>query len=320
MRVFVTGGTGFIGSRVVRRLAAGGHQLRCLVRPRSDRRPLDEAGAECAPGDLTDGRSLSAGMAGCDAAVNIAAAYDFWVPDRSVYERVNVRGTRTMMEAALEARVRKVVHVSTAAVWGNAPWPITEQTELGAECATEYARSKRAGDRMAWGLAAAQGLPLVTIHPAAVTGPGDPKAAGRYLDRLRRGALPAQIMAGRSFSFVDVDDVAEAICRALEKPDNIGEKYIVAAENCTWRELNRMACEISGARLPLLTLPDWLTELNARAVTALADMTRRAPLLDLALDQVLIMKQGMACDGSKVVRELGVTYTPLRTTLERALA
>lgn len=319
MRVFVTGGTGFIGSRVVRRLSASGHELRCLVRPGSDRRILEEIKAERVPGDLTDGRSLAAGMAGCDAAVNIAAAYDFWVPDRGVYERVNVQGTRNVMEAAIAARVGKVVHVSTAAVWGNAPWPITERSELGAECASAYARSKRVGDQVARDLADAAGLPLVTIHPGAVTGEGDPKASGKYLDMLRRGRLPAQIMPRRPFSFVYVGDVAEAICRALEKPDNAGEKYIVVAENRTWGEVNRMACEIAGSRLPPLTLPDWLTEINARMLTALADLTGRPPLMNLALDQVLIMRQAFECDGSKAARELGLAYTPLRATLEHAL-
>ncbi|MFZ5786704.1 MAG: NAD-dependent epimerase/dehydratase family protein [Acidobacteriota bacterium] len=319
MRVFVTGGTGFIGSRTVRRLSAEGHQLRCLVRPRSDRRTLDEVKAEPAPGDVTDPHSLAAGVAGCDAVVNIAAAYDFWVPDRGVYERVNVQGMRNLMEAAIAARVRKVVHVSTAAVWGEAPWPITERSELGAACATAYARSKRVGDQVARDLADASGVPLVTIHPGAVTGEGDPKASGKYLDMLRRGRLPAQIMPSRSFSFVYVGDVAEAICRALDKPDNDGEKYIVVAENRTWGEVNRMACEIAGSRLPLLTLPDWLTELNARLLTALADLVKRPPLMNLALDQVLLMKQGLSCDGNKAARELGLAYTPLRTTLERAL-
>jgi len=320
MKVFVTGGTGFIGTRVVRRLAGTGHALRCLVREGSDRRAIDEVGAAAVPGDLTGKQSLLAGMAGCDALVNVAAFFDFWVPDRRTYERINVDGTRNVMEAALETGVAKVVHVSTAAVWGNAAWPITEQSELGAECASEYARTKRAGDRVAWELHATRGLPLVVVYPSAVIGPDDPKAAGRYVRQMARGQLPAQILVDRCFSFVDVADVAEAIARALEKPGNIGEKYLVSAENLTWGQINRMICEISGARLPGLTFPDWLTEFNARVLTALANLTKRPPLLDMALDQVQMMRQGFACDGSRAARELGFDYTPIRTALQGAVA
>ena len=116
MRVFVTGGTGFVGKSTVRRLVEDGHEVHCLVRRSSHTRELEELGCQLAYGDVTDEASVLDGMRGCDWLVHLANIYSFWEPDKSVYRRVNVDGTRNVMEAALEEGVSKVVHVSTLVV------------------------------------------------------------------------------------------------------------------------------------------------------------------------------------------------------------
>jgi dihydroflavonol-4-reductase len=113
-----------------------------------------------------------------------------------------------------------------------------------------------------------------------------------------------------------VRDVAEAIVLALEKNGNLGEKYLIVAENLTFGDINRMLSELSGAKLPGLTMPDSLTIALAHVLTGLADLTKRPPLLDLAIDQIRLMKQGFRADGSKAVRDLGLSYTPIRMALE----
>jgi len=114
VRVFVTGGTGFVGKPTVRRLVEGGHEVRCLVRRTSRPGELEELGCEFAYGDVTHKASVFEGMRRCEWMVNLANVYSFWEPDKSIYRRVNVQGTRSVMEAALEAGVCKVVHVSTS--------------------------------------------------------------------------------------------------------------------------------------------------------------------------------------------------------------
>lgn len=320
MNVFVTGGTGFIGSHVVKKLHERGHTLRCLVRDASKAGALRQDGASLVVGDVADSKAMRGAVDGCEWVVNLANLYEFWVPRRTAYTLVNVVGTRNVMTAALQAQVAKVVHVSTVAVWGNAPWPITEASSLGGKCATEYARTKRAGDAEAWELRETARLPLVIVYPAAVLGPGDPKASGRYVARLVRGQMPAQVLTKHPFSWVHVRDAAEGIVRALEKDGNIGEGYILSAENLTFGQINALVAEIAHIRLPRLTFPDWFTLVGASMATELANITKRPPMLDMAIDQMLLMKQGFRVDGTKAPRELGFAYTPIRTAIEETIA
>lgn len=320
MRVFVTGGTGFIGGHVVRLLAERGHEQRCLARNPDKVDAARAAGATIVAGDITDKASLVEGMRGCDAVVNIANLYEFWVPDPRAYALVNVEGTRNVMETALDCGVTKVVHVSTAGVWGNAAWPVTENSPPGPRCAGAYVRSKRAGDEVAWQLAESRQLPLLMVYPGAVLGPDDPKAAGRYVRNVVRGALPVQVLTGSMFPFVHVRDVAQGIVRALELDGNIGERYILVAESMTFGDINRILAEITGARLPRLTLPDWMATLGAYCATGIANLIGKPPIFDMAVDQVALMKQGLQADGSKASRELGLAYTPIRAALEEVAA
>ncbi len=316
MKIFMTGGTGFIGGRTVKRLSLTGHELRCLVRQSSKTGPLEKMGVALVQGDILDEPSLVRGMEGCDWVIDLAGNFEFWVPDRRLYDRINVEGTRNVIEAALQTRVSKIVHVSTVAVYGDAPWPIKEDSQPGMHCASRYAQTKRAGDAVAWNLYETKHAPLVVVYPGAVLGSDDPKAAGRYIRNVMTGRLPAQIVAGSTFPWVHVDDVAEGILRALENEGNIGQKYLLVGENLTFGEINRMSAELAQGRLPRLALPDWLTLIGAHFATALANVTQQPPILDMAVDQVRLMKQGFLADGSKARDELCLTYTPIRTALK----
>lgn len=320
MRVFITGGTGFVGSRVVELLRDTSHDLCCLVRDPTRAQALRDAGADTIVGDLTDKASLLEGMRNCDWVTSIANVLEFWVPDRSVYKRVNVDGTRNVLEAALETGVSKVVHVSTVAVYGDAKWPISEESRPGPKCIGEYMRSKRAGDDIAWELYRTRDLPLVMIYPGGVIGPQDPKAAGRYIRDVVNGAMPAQVVTRSVFPWVHVRDVASGIVKALEKDGNIGERYFLVAENLTFGEINRTLAEISGVKLPRITMPDWMAAFSARCATAIADLSKKPPMFNLAADQIRLMQQGFEADGSKATRELGLEYTPIRTAFEEAVA
>jgi dihydroflavonol-4-reductase len=320
MKIFITGGTGFIGTHLVKCLAQTEHELVCLARNTSDVSTLKEVGAAIAIGDVTDKESLLRGMQGCDWVVNLANLFLFWVPDERVYTDVNIQGTRNVMESALEAGISKVVHVSTAAVWGKTDWPISEQTPMGAQRASQYARTKYEGDQIAWRLHEERGLPLVMVYPSAVIGAHDPKATGRYIQNIVRRRMPAQVLTDAPFSFVYVGDVCTAILGALEKEGNIGEKYLVSGANLKFGEINHLVSEVSGVRLPIFRLPNAMTTFNARFLTALSNLIRRPPWLDLSVDQVSLMKQGFKVDGSKAERELSFRYTPIRTALEEAIA
>jgi dihydroflavonol-4-reductase len=321
MKAFVTGGTGFIGSEVVRRLAQGGHEVRCLVRPASDARRIEATGALLVRGDLGSRDSLLEGMKGCDWVIHVAAAYSFWEPDPRIYREVNVEGARNVMECALEAGVSKVVQVGTVVAWGrSAQAPVTEETPPGPVRFSEYARTKHEGELIAWRLRETKGLPLVVVMPGGVFGPGDPKATGRYIRDLVEGRMPARVFEKCPFPWVHVRDVAEGILRAAAKEGNAGEKYFLVAENLTFGQINRMISEISGARLPRMRLPAGLAMAGAHLLTAVARLTGKPPMLGMSVDQIRTMKEGLIVDGGKAARELGIRYTPIRTAIEDEIA
>jgi nucleoside-diphosphate-sugar epimerase len=224
-----------------------------------------------------------------------------------------------LAKGMLKRGIRKVILVSTVAAYGNAEWPITEKSRLGPDCPSEYARTKRAGETIAWELYKAKRLPLVVIYPGAVIGANDPKATGRYIRNIARGHLPAQIVTHSTFPFVHVKDVCEAILLALEKEGNVGEKYIVAKHNLTFGELNKMICGLAGSKPPLIKMPDPLALLTAYVLTGLANLIRKPPIWDMSIDQISLMEQGFRVNGSKAERELGLTYTRLRDGIEEAI-
>jgi dihydroflavonol-4-reductase len=321
VRVFVTGGTGFVGKPTVGRLIEGGHEVRCLLRGTSRAGELERLGCETVYGDVTDKASVLEGMAGCEWVVNLANLYSFWEPDKGLYRRVNVEGTRNVMEAALEASVYKVVHVSSFVVWGKASRrPFDEETPFGPERFTEYARSKYEGDEVVWELHRPRGLPVVVLYPGIVLGAGDPKASGRYIRDLIEGRIPGKVFEDSAFTYVHVNDVAESIARTLEKEGNVGEKYLIGNQTFTQGEYTRMVCEISGTPPPNRSIPAAAVMAMATVLTKEADLSGRPPLLGMSTDQMRNLRGGGAFEGGKSVRELGLSYTPIGVAIEEEVA
>jgi nucleoside-diphosphate-sugar epimerase len=319
MRLFLTGATGFIGQRLVRRLESTPHQLRCLVRDLERARAL-LPGAELVQGDVTDPRSVRQGLAGCETAIHLANVYSFWERDPGVYRRVNVEGTRCVLGAALEAAVSRAIHVSSAVVFGRpTQCPFTEESPPGPERFSEYAQSKCEGDQVARALRE-KGLPLVVLYPCGVLGAGDPKGSGQYLADLVRGRMPARVLEGAALTWVHVADVAEAIVRAVEKPGIEGEGYLIGREQLSFGQFNALVRELSGVSLPWLKLPDAAVMPLARLLTGLSRLTGRPPLWGLAADQVRTVQRGFCADGTKAERDLGLVYTPVREAIAEAIA
>lgn len=321
MKIFITGATGFIGTHVAERLAQTEHELRCLVRETSDIARLEKLNVIVVPGDVTDRNSLLEGMRGCDWVIDVAGLYSFWEPQKQVFTDVNVTGTRNVMESALETSIAKVVHVSTAGIYGTPEdRPFTEESPVGPDRYCAYFRTKYEGDLIAWDLYEKKGLPLVMVYPGAVLGPGDPKASGQYISNLIHRRLPATVLKNDLFTFVHVRDVAEIIVRAAEKENNTGEKYLAGNHRMSWGEANEMVSEISGVALPRLSLPTPLVMMNAALLTLIANIIKKPPLWGMATAQMKVMHAGYVFDGSKAERELGITYTPIQLALEEAIA
>ncbi|HEY82500.1 MAG TPA: NAD-dependent epimerase/dehydratase family protein [Dehalococcoidia bacterium] len=226
MLTLVTGGTGFIGQRLVKRLLERGERLRLLVRKTSNLTPFSGQPVEFAYGDVTDRPSVEAALTGCSHLYHLANVYDWWLPDYSLYYRVNVEGTRNVLEAALAAGVEKVVYTSSmVALPGASGEVFNETTPHRGYFVCEYERTKYLGEQIARELAE-KGLPVVCVLPTGVYGPGDTKVMGRLLAAYLKRRLPALINIRTNIVYVD--DVVEGHILAMER-GKVGERYLLGA-------------------------------------------------------------------------------------------
>lgn len=132
--------------------------------------------------------------------------------------------------------------------------------------------------------------------------------------------IPGRMFEGSAFTWVHVGDVAEAIARALQKEGNVGEKYLIGKHALTMGELTRMVCELSGAPVPRVRVPDPMAMATAALLTKAADLSGSPPYMGMSTDLMRNTKKGAVFDGSKAERELGVSYTPIRKPLEEEVA
>ncbi|TLN06067.1 NAD-dependent epimerase/dehydratase family protein [bacterium] len=330
LNVFITGGTGFIGSHLarrlaaeghtLRRLAAEGHTLRCLARETSRTDELRALGAEIVTAELHDRDALARAMQGCDCFFHLANLYAMWHPRPQEFEQTNVEGTRCVMEAALQAGVGKVVYLSTVAVMGKpASRPFNEEALPGPRQFSAYGRSKAAGDRLVQQLYRERGLPVVTLYPGIVLGPGDDKPSGIYIQDLIRGRVPTPIFRRSVETYASVQDVAEAMLRAAECPDSIGKRYLIGGERLDGMEYVRQICAAAGVRVPWMRLPDFIVISAAYLFTLRSNLTGNPPPWGLSVDAAWTLFHGFDFDGSRAARELDFSYTPVRQALAEAV-
>ena len=320
MTTLVTGATGFVGSAVVRALAARGHALRLLARPSSDRRNLAGLDAEVVTGDLTDAASLRRAAAGCRFVVHVAADYRLWVPDPDAMLRANVDGALAMVRAAAEAGAERIVHCSSVAALGQVGdgTPADEATPANeADFVGVYKRSKYLAERAVLDLVRRDSLPVVVVNPAAPVGPRDikPTPTGKMILDAAAGRMPAYIDTG--LNIVHVDDVAEGHVLAMEK-GRIGERYVLGGENMSLKDILGLVAEVAHRRPPSVRLPEGAVWPVAFVLEKLADLTGIAPLV--TRDHLKMARKKMFFSSAKAITELGYRPRPVRIAVEDAVA
>lgn len=314
----VTGGTGFIGAHIVRRLLGRGGRVRCLVRPGSNRSNLAGLSVEIAEGDLADRQTLRTAMEGIDTLYHCAADYRLWARRGEVF-RNNVEGTRNVLAAAADANVRRVVYTSSVAAIGLEPdgSPATEQTAVHpGDLIGEYKKSKHEAELLAR-KAAYEGLPLVIVNPSTPVGEMDikPTPTGQIIVDFLNRRMPAYVDTG--LNIIDVRDVAVGHLLAAERGVT-GQRYILGNRNMTLRELLDVLATLSGISAPRVRLPHWIPMIYAAADTAIARVTGHPPRAPL--DAVRMSRHRMFFDSTLAVRELGLPQTSVEQALDRAIA
>jgi nucleoside-diphosphate-sugar epimerase len=321
VRVFVTGGTGFIGGEVVRQLRGRGDEVVCLVRNQEKGKALADLGCELVSGDLSDEAAIRRGMEGCEAAIHAAAMYEVGIPasQRPAMYEANVTGTERVLRSALEARLSKVVHVSTVGVFGNTHRKVVDESyeHPGREFTSYYEETKLESHRIARRLIAKEGLPCVIVQPGGVYGPGDTSSIGALLDQFLSGRLPLMPFPELGICLSHVEDVAVGILLALDK-GKAGETYIISGPVTTMRDAIETVAGLTGRRAPRYAMPTALL----KALTPVGPLVGRLMGQPPNLRELISSADGVTfwATHEKASRELG--YAPrgleegLRQTLE----
>ena len=320
MKCLVTGANGFVGSKLVRELASAGYQVRAGVGSDQGLANLDGLDVERQRIDLLDPATLAKAVAGCDVAFHTAAIYSFWNRDRERIYRVNVEGTRNVLEAARRERLRRVVVTSSTA---------TLTPALGGGLGTEedvfdprrfeghYKTSKLMAENVAL-RAAAAGMPISIVHPTTVLGHGDrrPTPTGGMIVHFLQGRMKAY--ADTVLNVVDVEDVARGHRLVLEKGQP-GQRYLLGGENLAMREIVELLSELTGLPAARVRLPPRLLLVLGAFGEWWADhVSGETPLIDR--ESALHARVNRAFDSTKAREELGFDPGPARRTLARALA
>jgi dihydroflavonol-4-reductase len=319
MKALVTGGTGFVGSHLVRHLLARGHEVVCLVRATSRLENLQSLPVKLAWGDLCRIETLRLAAAGCHTVYHCAADYRLWCRDPKEMHASNVEGTRNTLQVAFDEGVRRVVYTSTVGCLGLNPdgAPGDEKTPVAFEELTgPYKRSKFLAEREAesW---ARRGLPVVIVNPSTPVGDLDtkPTPTGKMIVDFLRGRMFGYVDTG--MNLIDVDDVAEGHILAAEK-GKVGEKYILGYRNLTLKQIFELLSKLTGIPSPTRQLPHWVAEAYAKAENFWSEtILQREP--SVPLDAVRLSRHKMWFDASKAVSELGLPQGPVEHALGRAV-
>ena len=313
----VTGGSGFIGHHLVSALLARGDTLRIF----DLNAPLETtAKVEFLRGSIDDRPAILDALHGMDRVFHLAGIAHLWTRNLADLDRVNRFGTETLLSAAAESRIGRIVHCSTESILmppHRADVPIDEAISLQlSDMAGPYTRSKFAGEQRARAAARA-GLPVVIVNPTVPLGPGDhritPPTAllARFLDGGRFASLECTL------NLADVRDIAEGMILAAEH-GRIGERYILGGQNLSMRELAVLIGQFTGKPASPIWIPPWLA-LGAGLIGGwLANHVTHSTPAATAEGVRLALRSG-PLDIGKARRELGYAPRPIEPALVQAL-
>ena len=320
MATLVTGGAGFIGSHLVRLLVGRGEEVRVLDRPqaRVEHLPLDRIDlVRC---DIRDEEAVRETVRGCQHVYHLAANPQLWARRRSEFNQVNYRGTVHVLDAALAAGARRVLHASTESILTRSQQtgPIAEEQQVTlTDAIGPYCRSKLRAERYAFALAG-RGAPVVVVNPTIPVGPGD---YGRtpptrmildFCQGKRREYVDAEL------NLIDVRDVAEGMVRAMER-GRPGRRYLLGHENVSIRQLFGMLAKLTGLPEPNRRVPYAVALTAAYVSEFLADVFTHA-MPAATITGVKLSRRTMRFDASRSLEELGLRPRPVAESLAEVVA
>lgn len=315
--VFVTGATGYIGKRLCAELLAQGYRVKALCRQLPTNAPMPDL--EWIVGDLTQRADLERLVAGCSYGFHLAAYAKVWAKDPLTFFRINVEGTLQLVEAALQANVKRVVLTSTAGVLGASPDAETlcdETSTARVSLTTAYEKTKAVAEHKVKAYEH-KGMDIITVNPTRVYGPGllsDSNAVTKILQQYGAGKWKFMPGNGQSIgNYVFVEDVVQGLGLALAKGKN-GERYVLGGENVSYRALFATMGKVTGKSLRLYKMPLAVMMSVAKIQQTLADWFGIKPLITPGF--VRKYNFHWKVSSQKAIEQLGYTITPLEKGLE----
>jgi dihydroflavonol-4-reductase len=317
VKVLVTGPTGKVGNAIAHALHARGDDVVALARNPAEARKVLPAEVTVVQGDVTDPPSVEAAVAGCELVFNAMGIPEQWVRDEGIFDRVNARGAETVVRAARNAGVRRVVHTSTIDVFEAEPGGRIDESRVATKPKnTAYERSKQHAEELA--LAAVQGsdTTLVFVNPSALYGPGPGSVSldEQVFKPVARGRLPALTPGG--MGIVHARGAAAGHLLAAERGRD-GQRYILCDRHVTLRELAQTVVRVAGrGRVPPV-LPVPVARATAAAGDLLAARFGIPPLVSRG--QLEFLLWNARPDSTRAQEELGWEPTSLEDGIRESL-
>lgn len=309
MKAFVTGGTGFIGKHVVRKLIDRGDEVVALARSEGSAAALRAAGAEIVMGDITNAESMRDGMKGCDVVFHMAAWYKVGSDDWMKAETINVGGTRKVLRLAHELGIPKIVYTSTITVLGDTEGQLVDESyRSNGPFLTEYDRTKWLAHYKVAEPLIEKGAPIVIVMPGGVYGPGDHSLIGEMMTLFYKG-MPALPGPETTLTYAHVEDVAEGHLLAADKGE-IGESYILAGPAVPLGEMVDFWSYLTGKPAPAVRIPAKLVSPTAPVVSAAHSALSLSDLF--SEETIAILGATYMARADKARTELGWKPRPLQ--------
>jgi dihydroflavonol-4-reductase len=311
MKIFVTGGTGFIGRRVVGKLIEHGHQVRALVRSHKAAAELEAMGALPVWGDITASESMHDAIRGSGAVFHLAGWYKVGAKDAYKAERINVQGTQNVLELAFNLKVPRILYTSTIAVYGDTHGAMPDESYIppAGPFLTEYDRTKYLAHYQVALPLLERGAPITILMPGVAYGPGDTSLVGQMMTWFYRGLFPVLPGPELTITYAHVDDIAQGHVLALEK-GRPGEVYHLTGPALSMGEAVEIWAEVSGRRAPYFSIPSRFVKPLTPVVSAIGNVLPLPAVV--SRDTLAILDATYQAKPDKAIAELGWTRRPLK--------
>lgn len=317
MKILVTGADGLLGSNLVRELLLRGHEIRAFVQPGRQQVTLDGLTIEKFAGNLLNVEEVTKSAEGCEAIIHCAASTAVWPVRSEIINKVNIDGTKNIIQAVYKNNIQRLIYVGTANSFGfgSKERPGIEGNPYkSATYGLDYMDSKYKAMQVVLEEVKKNSLPAVIVNPTFMFGPYDSTpSSGAMIIALYKGKVPGYTKGGRNY--LCAKDAAVAIANALIK-GRVGECYILGNENLSYKEVFTKIADTVGVKPPSLAIPSAFAKIYGHIGSLMGNITGKAPAVSYPLSRIASDEHYYSPE--KARKELGLPQTPVETGIKES--